>query len=171
MKAKEARNRIRSIVGSDNAERLFTAFAGETIYITSVDSDFLKDRNSMILAAYQEGARAEDIARMHSLSPQQVRSIIRGNGTWSRSVCCYKRIVDIVGWDGARDLMQSLPGVHVYVPVRGAYERAVRDKELLRTYLDGVPPANIARKYRISVRAVYKILSKTKRENEKERDK
>jgi Mor family transcriptional regulator len=59
------------------------------------------------------------------------------------------------------EVIQEYGGGNIYVP---SYKALFRDDDIYRDYMDGMDVVALRRKYDLSERSVYKILSKMKRQ-------
>lgn len=72
----------------------------------------------------------------------------------------WARLVEIIGHDAAKLLVQGWPDTRVYVPMCAAPLRAVRHREIVRRYDAGEPFESIRRSYKISRSYLFRLLKR-----------
>lgn len=154
----ELRNEMRRRLGDALTLKIFTLFAGRSLYIPSRDRLDAARRSREISALHDGGLSVRELSERFGVSPKQVRRIVSGQGGCRRLPKSMRKLEDRLGAEDTGKLTEAFSGRSLYIPLNcKALDRARRDAEI-RARFDGGNEAELGRIYELTERRIREIV-------------
>lgn len=145
-------------LGVTLANKIFSIFAGDNLYIPNGAYLSKIRRNQEIIAAHNSGVKVHDLSVQYGVSTSQIYKIIAGVPQYKMAETCMQRLMDKLGTEDAQKVINAFPGANLYVPYISKAENREKRNIEIRSRFDGSNYHKLAQIYGVSVRHIRNII-------------
>ena len=155
----ENQRELADMIGVEATLKLCEALGGRNFTMPGNDWFVRLERNRRIREDFQSGMTAKEIGNLYKITDCCVKRILRASDAENMPKTI-RRIAEIVGLDAARKLCDGI-ACQFYIPGNNPLRVWLRNLEIHEAYYgQGRSAAEIAADFRLSDRAVQRILNK-----------